>query len=718
MMRRMQVPGAAGRAPQRNVGRAAWWVVALIVALVMAPVIPVSAAPAAQTPVDATTLALGQYASAEMVVDDVRAWVIDIPQDGVYLISAVDEVAAEDFDIVVTDAAGNVLLDDVFETTELALPAGPVTLEFYAVADNTLAFVVLGRFGSMSTDEAQPGRLVPGGVYVGDELSEPHYGRFTIAPTAYPQQVLVYVEAGEGDVFYASIESDDVFDAITTDEDNLMTFWTHGGDYTLYLSPYDRRSNVTVIIFLAGPPRELTIGEEFSGSLPAGVTEVIYALPLEAPYTELRINVDFEADPAPDFEVQLFDRYRTGNVSYSSYGENIFYVPTLFEGVYYLAVRTYEAADTAQPFTIAIEGDVGRPTVNLTPGSPYADEALEGDTLLIYRFEISRPGAEVTVSMIGPEESDFDLYVGLQPTISLWSDYRYGSTEQFRFMAPVAGTYFAGITTNGSTGEFSIVVEEGDLVPELPSQQQVVGTLEPGERILYRLETTKPGQIMTAVLVGSEGSDFDLRIQGYDITGNSTLYTGGFRYGAVETAADIIAEPGIYEVTVVAYGLDEPATFVLEIRLEDPAISLRQWAVDAVASSQYGDDGYSARQAAGEPNTLVAGDVPTAWAPRGADDGLQTLELIYAHRVVPGAIRIVENYNPGAVVLIEAYDAASDTWVVLWEGEAGPIEEAYRIFAPELTPPDFATDRIRLTLDTDAVSGWNEIDAVQLLGRP
>ena len=54
----------------------------------------------------------------------------------------------------------------------------------------------------------------------------------------------------------------------------------------------------------------------------------------------------------------------------------------------------------------------------------------------------------------------------------------------------------------------------------------------------------------------------------------------------------------------------------------------------------------------------------------------------------------------------------------MWEGEAGPIEDTMRMFSPELTGVDFATNGIRLVLDTSAVEGWNEIDAVELLGRP
>jgi hypothetical protein len=37
-------------------------------------------------------------------------------------------------------------------------------------------------------------------------------------------------------------------------------------------------------------------------------------------------------------------------------------------------------------------------------------------------------------------------------------------------------------------------------------------------------------------------------------------------------------------------------------------------------------------------------------------------------------------------------------------------------FSPELGPVDFATDRVRVDVDT-TVPGWNEVDAVALVGR-
>jgi hypothetical protein len=109
---------------------------------------------------------------------------------------------------------------------------------------------------------------------------------------------------------------------------------------------------------------------------------------------------------------------------------------------------------------------------------------------------------------------------------------------------------------------------------------------------------------------------------------------------------------------------------------------------------------WSAAQAVGAPDA-GAGDNPHAWAPLAADGGLEWLEVRFERAVDVAAVVVVENEAPGAVTRVLAGDA------VVWEG-AEP-----RATAP--ARPAHA-DRVRIELDTTRVGGWNEIDAVQLVG--
>jgi hypothetical protein len=120
----------------------------------------------------------------------------------------------------------------------------------------------------------------------------------------------------------------------------------------------------------------------------------------------------------------------------------------------------------------------------------------------------------------------------------------------------------------------------------------------------------------------------------------------------------------------------------------------------------------------GEPDVAAWADDPNAWATSSSDGGVQSIELAYDLPVIPLKVHIVESYNGGAVVRVEAWDPGAESWVELWTGTDPTPVDALATFSPDLVPVGFATDRIRLTLDTDAVSGFNEIDAVELVGTP
>jgi len=67
----------------------------------------------------------------------------------------------------------------------------------------------------------------------------------------------------------------------------------------------------------------------------------------------------------------------------------------------------------------------------------------------------------------------------------------------------------------------------------------------------------------------------------------------------------------------------------------------------------------------------------------------------------------------GAVIKIEVYDEQGGAHAV-WQGNDPTTELNYLMVKfPKTT---FKTDRVKVTLATNVVSGWNEIDAVQLVG--
>ena len=686
----------------------------LAVALLALPARMAQAAPHAQDG-EAQSIYLGEYVLRQMTNGDTATYEVEIQEQANYMVTPVNADEAVAFDLVITDADGNEVFNDVFEAPEAELAPGVVTFEFTAADDAVLEFVVLGEIGSMTSDPDQPGKLPSGGIYSNERTNNAQYGLLSVPETTYPQQVLIYAEPGEGDSFTITADGDDIGSvSMSTDDNDLLQFWTHGGDYLITAEPTERRSALTLIPFLSGQPQALTLDEPLEDSIAAGNSEAVYELVLDSSFDNLAIDVESDADY---INVSLVDRLYSGNYFETSSGETSLAVEGVQPGVYYVIVET-DPAEEDVPITVTASGAAGAPIEGLSSGDAMLGEFAEGDQSINYTFDVSQPGALVTVKLTSDEEdTDFDLAVGLQPGSSTWSSYVIGSNDALSFVAPAAGTYYVSVVSNDGVGNFAVTAEEGDLAPEVNLDGLTWGEVAPDAPAVYRLVVDEPGAFLTVALIGPAGVDVDVSVSSYNEAGESQASVSGWTSGDAEIVSTPLQSPGIYAI-VVSADYSDGGEFALLARLEDPNALAGGWAVDAVASSEYGTDGYSALQATGAPNTPSYADVGTAWTSTDPDGGEETIELTFDHPVVPTAIDIYESYNPGSVVMVEALDPGSDEWTVLWEGDAQTGEAVLTVFSPELTPPDFATDVIRLTLDTATVPGWNEIDAVQLFGRP
>lgn len=119
-------------------------------------------------------------------------------------------------------------------------------------------------------------------------------------------------------------------------------------------------------------------------------------------------------------------------------------------------------------------------------------------------------------------------------------------------------------------------------------------------------------------------------------------------------------------------------------------------------------------QMTGPPDTPMGGDLVTAWASKAAQEGDVWVELDYERSVVPEAVRVHETFNAGAVKQVLARQPGA-RWHVLWQGAAAAASTP-RWFEPPVEVAPARTRTIRIVLDTNAVKGWNEIDAVELVG--
>jgi hypothetical protein len=148
-----------------------------------------------------------------------------------------------------------------------------------------------------------------------------------------------------------------------------------------------------------------------------------------------------------------------------------------------------------------------------------------------------------------------------------------------------------------------------------------------------------------------------------------------------------------------------------------------QWAVSAEASSYYGGDNgarprYGAIQATGAPNVARYSDNPNAWTARTGDSPVpEWLSLEYPIAVHATAVKVRQNSGPGAISKLELIDEAGSTHLI-WEGTDAVAYPKNTIgwFVRDFPRTDYLVKRVRVTLLTNRVWGWNEIDAAQLVG--
>jgi len=142
---------------------------------------------------------------------------------------------------------------------------------------------------------------------------------------------------------------------------------------------------------------------------------------------------------------------------------------------------------------------------------------------------------------------------------------------------------------------------------------------------------------------------------------------------------------------------------------------LRQWATAARASSEYGSgSNWTAQSATGAPDVTTCSDDVKAWAPQ-EDDTVEWIELTYATPVYATAVMLFQTYNPTQIVEVELIEPN------------GAAHAVYNEKPKEVTCPQTLTvsfqktaylvNRVKITIDQSVLGlGWNEIDAVELVG--
>ena len=139
-----------------------------------------------------------------------------------------------------------------------------------------------------------------------------------------------------------------------------------------------------------------------------------------------------------------------------------------------------------------------------------------------------------------------------------------------------------------------------------------------------------------------------------------------------------------------------------------------RWATDVRAfSSEYTADTWSARKVLGPPDVWPKhGDDQKAWASLSADGGIESIEVAFGEDFHAGGLEVYETYNPGAITRVELLGAAGESLVAHDAPAVADTSGKPHLLRLAFGCTPFAVHTIRLTLDSKAVPGWNEIDAI------
>ncbi|MBN1120322.1 MAG: PPC domain-containing protein [Anaerolineae bacterium] len=363
-------------------------------------------------------------------------------------------------------------------------------------------------------------------------------------------------------------------------------------------------------------------------------------------------------------------------------------------------------------------------------------------------------GQTVQIAATGSGEVDTRIRL-IDPDGNLLAeeDDTVGNDPLVSITLPTNGLYTVRVDT-WSTGTYSLIVTEGEIAMSEEEAPEDIEPIEMAEEVdsslpLFDMDDGYDTTLLQLIDInipysstfnsvfdahnwlfeGSAGQDIQVYATGIDeevdtrarlIDPDGNLLTEEDDTMGVDPWITItLPDDGLYTVRIDTWSTGAYGMIVMEgegaaVSGSSSGATIEQWAVRATASSQYTDTDWSASQATGETDTPECGDYDTAWASASAT-GVEWLQLEYATPVVPTTVVIYETYNPGALYQIDVIGVSGSQYTAYM---TSPEIKAYcpmtRSF--EIAGIDEKVDTVILYFDQSDHSGWNEIDAVMLIG--
>jgi hypothetical protein len=146
------------------------------------------------------------------------------------------------------------------------------------------------------------------------------------------------------------------------------------------------------------------------------------------------------------------------------------------------------------------------------------------------------------------------------------------------------------------------------------------------------------------------------------------------------------------------------------------AYALDQWASKVLDfSNQYSVASWSANQVLNAPDVFEYADNRNAWTTSSPDIGEQYLTLGFQKPVYATGVTIRQTYGFGFVTRVETIDTKNVARKV-WEGIDNSLPNQINNFKATWTPTSYLVKAVKIYVNTDIRSGYEEIDAVRLHG--
>lgn len=142
-----------------------------------------------------------------------------------------------------------------------------------------------------------------------------------------------------------------------------------------------------------------------------------------------------------------------------------------------------------------------------------------------------------------------------------------------------------------------------------------------------------------------------------------------------------------------------------------------QWASEVISVSSTlsnrSKQQYAPEQVLGKPDRLpFPGNATNAWSPASDDGGVEYIHVAFSKAQIIQQIAIAENNAPGAITKITVFDSLNKSAVVYENPNPSATGELGRMFYAFFQPTVFKVKSVKVELNTAAVPGSNQIDAI------